>query len=65
MGLENAEPFTQRPTPPPARIAFWGRDRVVGTDGFAAGQYGDFLRDAAGRVMYFRWAGRARKRVES
>jgi CubicO group peptidase (beta-lactamase class C family) len=63
MRLENTGAYAQRPTPPPATIAFWDRDRVVGIAGFAQGQYGDFLRDATGRVAYFRWGGRARRRV--
>jgi hypothetical protein len=63
MTLENTGAYAQRPTPPPATIAFWDRDRVVGIAGFAQGQYGDFLRDATGRVAYFRWGGRARRRV--
>lgn len=63
MQLVNKGPYAQRPTPPPATLRFWDRDRVVGSGGFAKGQYGDFLRDAKGRVAYFRWSGRARPRL--
>jgi CubicO group peptidase (beta-lactamase class C family) len=62
MRLENKGPFAARPAVEPAHLDFWEKDRVVGADGFAKGQYGDFLRDASGRVAYFRWSGRARPR---
>jgi CubicO group peptidase (beta-lactamase class C family) len=64
MRVVNTGPYAQRPTPPPAHLGFWGPDRVIGTTGWATGQYGDFLRDTEGRVGYFRWSGRARRRVE-
>ena len=63
IGIIYKSVFTQRSTPAPATIGFWDDDRVVGTDGWAKGQYGDFLRDAAGRVQYFRWGPRACKRL--
>jgi CubicO group peptidase (beta-lactamase class C family) len=53
----------ERPTPPPVRLAFTGADAVIATAPADAPPMGDFLRDADGRVAYFRWGGRARRRV--
>jgi hypothetical protein len=64
MRLEQKGPYALRPAVPPAHLEFWDRDRVVGADGPAKGQYGDFLRDAQGQVAYFRWGGRARPRAD-
>ena len=63
MRLENKGVYAQRPSPPPTRLRFWAEDRVVGVEGFAKGQYGDFLRGPRGDVAYFRWSTRARPRV--
>ena len=65
LTLDQKGPYAARPTVPPAHLEFWDRDRVVGADGFASGQYGDFLRDERGHVAYFRWTGRARPRAET
>ena len=51
----------ERPVPPPLRLAFSGPDAVV-VDG-PGGLTGDFLRDAGGKVAYFRWGSRARRKV--
>src|SRR2546422_7574468 len=50
IGIIYKSAFTQRSTPAPATIGFWDDDRVVGTDGWAKRQDGDFLRDATGRM---------------
>ena len=52
----------ERPTPPPARLAFTAPDTVIATAGDPA-PMGDFLRGADGAVAYFRWGGRARRKV--
>ena len=52
----------ERPTPPPARLAFTAPDTVVATAGDPA-PMGDFMRGADGAVAYFRWGGRARRKV--
>jgi CubicO group peptidase (beta-lactamase class C family) len=51
------------PTPPPARFAFIGADRVLGLDGQSKDLQGEFLRDANGRIAWFRFGGRIRARV--
>ena len=53
----------ERPTPPPLRLAFTGADTVVSAAPSDAPPMGDFLRDGDGRVAYFRWGGRARRKV--
>jgi len=63
LQVENRGVYKGRPTPPPALARFWKPDRAVGVDGWAKGQYGDFLRDREGRVKYFRWGGRVRRRA--
>jgi CubicO group peptidase (beta-lactamase class C family) len=52
----------ERPTPPPARLAFTGPDIVVATAGEPP-PMGDFIRGGDGTVAYFRWGGRARRKV--
>jgi CubicO group peptidase (beta-lactamase class C family) len=53
----------ERPTPPPQVLAFTGADTVIAAAPSDAPPVGDFLRDADGQVAYFRWGGRARKKV--
>lgn len=53
----------ERPVPRPVRLAFTGRDVVVSTGPSAAPPMGDFLRHPDGSVAYFRWGGRARRKV--
>jgi CubicO group peptidase (beta-lactamase class C family) len=53
----------ERPTPPPLRLAFTGADTVISAAPSDAPPMGDFLRDADGGVTYFRWGGRARRKV--
>lgn len=52
----------ERPLPPPVRLAFTAPDAVVALGSDPPVQ-GDFLRDAAGAIAYFRWGGRARRRI--
>jgi hypothetical protein len=53
----------ERPTPPPLRLAFTGADTVISAALSDAPPVGDFLRDADGAIAYFRWGGRARRKV--
>jgi CubicO group peptidase (beta-lactamase class C family) len=53
----------ERPTPPPLALAFTGADTVIAAAPSDAPPVGDFLRDADGGVAYFRWGGRARKKI--
>ena len=43
---------------PPFRVAFFDVDCVVGTEEPFDGARGDFLRDDAGEILFFRWGGR-------
>lgn len=52
-----------QPAPPAARLAFSGVDRVVAVDHDAEDQHGEFLRDAQGRIVWFRWGSRIRGRL--
>ena len=52
----------ERPTPPPARLAFTAPDTVIATTGDPA-PMGDFIRGADGSIAYFRWGGRVRRKV--
>ena len=53
----------ERPTPPPLRLEFTGPDAVIAADPSDAPPMGDFLRAGDGSVGYFRWGGRARRKV--
>jgi len=53
----------ERPTPPPLALAFTGEDSVMAAAPSDVAPVGDFLRNADGTVAYFRWGGRARKKV--
>lgn len=53
----------ERPTPPPLALAFTGADTVTAASPSDAPPVGDFLRTADGHIAYFRWGGRARKKV--
>ena len=52
----------ERPVPPPVRLAFSGPDTLVALDGTPP-PTADFLRDESGKVAYFRWGSRARRKV--
>jgi CubicO group peptidase (beta-lactamase class C family) len=43
---------------PPFRVSFYDVDRVVGTEEPFDGARGEFLRDDAGEIRFFRWGGR-------
>ena len=51
------------PTPPPVRLAFSAEDRVIGLDPPFTNQRGEFLRDEAGRIVWFRFGGRIHARA--
>jgi CubicO group peptidase (beta-lactamase class C family) len=51
------------PAPPPSRFAFVGSDRIVALDGPVKDVQGEFLRDADGRIAWFRFGGRIRART--
>ena len=53
----------ERPTPPPLRLVFTGPDAVISGGASDAPPMGDFLRAPDGSVAYFRWGGRARRKV--
>jgi CubicO group peptidase (beta-lactamase class C family) len=53
------------PPPPPSRWAFFGRDRIVALEPEAMrGARADFVRDAEGRVVWFRCGGRIAPRAQ-
>jgi CubicO group peptidase (beta-lactamase class C family) len=54
---------SERPTPPPLKLAFTGPDTVSGVGPSDPRPLGDFLRAPDGAVAYFRWGGRARRKV--
>jgi len=51
------------PTPPPTRLAFIDADRVVALDAPSTGSQGEFLRNAEGRIEWFRFGSRIKRRV--
>jgi CubicO group peptidase (beta-lactamase class C family) len=52
------------PPPPPVRMALCGPDRVIVLDEPGRGNQGEFLRDAEGRLVWFRFGGRVHKKME-
>ena len=52
------------PAPPPTRLAFIDADRVVALDAPSTGVQGEFLRDPEGRIEWFRFGSRIKRRVE-
>jgi CubicO group peptidase (beta-lactamase class C family) len=46
------------PVAPPMRLSFVAQDAVVASDGTTRGTRGEFLRDAAGTIVWFRFYGR-------
>ena len=52
----------ERPTPAPLRLAFTADDTVIAAAGDPP-PMGDFIRDGSGGIAYFRWGGRARRKV--
>jgi CubicO group peptidase (beta-lactamase class C family) len=53
----------ERPAPQPVALAFSAPDTVVSLAPSASPPVGDFLRHPDGSVAYFRWGGRARRKV--
>lgn len=51
------------PTPPPARAAFTGEDRLLALDPPYKDQRAEFIRDAAGQVAWLRIGSRAHRKV--
>jgi len=52
------------PTLPPMRFSFYEKDKVIGLDEPYKDALGDFLRDEAGRLRFFRIGGRAHKKIK-
>lgn len=50
------------PTPPPSRLVFTREDRVLALDGWFKDVPGEFVRDASGKIVWFRFGGRVRAR---
>lgn len=49
--------------PPPMRLALYAEDRIVVLDGPDQNAVGEFIRDAHGRVAWFRYSGRVHART--
>jgi CubicO group peptidase (beta-lactamase class C family) len=60
--LEHMDP--EPPAPPPARVSFYGIDRIVVLEGEDKGARGDFLRNEDGTLAWLRIFGRISQRVE-
>jgi CubicO group peptidase (beta-lactamase class C family) len=52
-----------QPSPPPAPVAFYEADRLYVTEGAFASSEAEFLRDADGRIAWFRFGGRTMARA--
>jgi CubicO group peptidase (beta-lactamase class C family) len=52
------------PSDPPSRLAFIAPDRVLGLDAQMKGSRSEFLRDDAGRIVWYRNGGRLLRRKE-
>ncbi|MBI5029824.1 MAG: beta-lactamase family protein [Chloroflexi bacterium] len=48
------------PTPPPSHFVFIGSDRILALDGWSKDLQGEFLRDADGKIAWFRFGSRIR-----
>jgi hypothetical protein len=53
------------PPPPPAPLAFYDADRVFIIEGPYKGRFADFVRDAEGRIAWFRTGGRLHRAAAS
>jgi CubicO group peptidase (beta-lactamase class C family) len=51
------------PPPPPARLAFYAEDKVIGLDEPFAGARGEFLRQPDGGLAWLRFGGRIHQRL--
>jgi hypothetical protein len=47
--------------PPPTRLAFWYRDKIIGLDEPFKGARGEFLRKADGTIEWFRFGSRVHR----
>ena len=63
-------PRPDSPPPPPPldvspllEVGFYAPDRLVDANAIASGARGEFVRDAAGAVVWLRWGGRLLRRV--
>jgi CubicO group peptidase (beta-lactamase class C family) len=61
--------FPTPDTPPgpamvPIRLAFYEKDKVIGMNGPYKDALGEFIRDDKGNLLYFRFGGRAHKKVK-
>jgi CubicO group peptidase (beta-lactamase class C family) len=52
------------PAMPPMRFAFYEKDKVIGLDEPYKNAIGDFIRDAKGRLQFFRVGSRAHKKIK-
>jgi CubicO group peptidase (beta-lactamase class C family) len=52
------------PTPPPSTLGFYERDKIIGIAGGMKGAFGEFFRDAKGRVKYLRIGSRVHPKVK-
>ncbi len=50
------------PAPPPTRLAFCGKDAIIGLDEPFKDNRGEFLRDDQGQVVWLRFGGRVHRR---
>jgi CubicO group peptidase (beta-lactamase class C family) len=48
-------------TPPPTRLALWGVDKIIALDDPFKGSRGEFLRDADGKIVWFRFGSRVHR----
>jgi hypothetical protein len=48
----------------PIRLAFYEKDKVIGMNGPYKDALGEFIRDDKGNLLYFRFGGRAHKKVK-
>jgi CubicO group peptidase (beta-lactamase class C family) len=53
---------TPPPVPPPTKVAFTGKDRIVALEGPLAEATGEFLRNPGGEIAWLRMGGRIHKR---
>jgi hypothetical protein len=52
------------PASPPMRMAFFEKDKIIILDEPMKGSLGEFLRDANGKLQYFRLSSRVHKKLD-
>ncbi len=62
MSLHDFPADAPPPTPPPFRMAFCAKDRLVALDGLMEGGTAEFLRDNDGAIEWLRMGGRIQRR---